>query len=337
MGILTKEVEVKLWGRNVKYYNGLGYKGKHGDIITVKVEDLQDGSNVKIQYLCDYCNKEIMTMVYANLTRRTKNVNKMACRNCFYKKAEETMLLKYDEPDYRKQIINKALKTFRDKTGYDYPSQSPKVREKITQSYIKHYGVDNPQLSPEVREKTEKTCLERYGYISPCQSSEVKEKMAKTLYKNGTTPTSKQQIYLFNLYKRNMNALLNYQISYYNVDICLLDSKIVIEYDGGYHDSQVKLGILTQEEFNKKEIIRDKVIKSQGYKIIRIKSEKDRLASDKILIQMLEQAKEYFFKTNHSWCVYDIDKSLLFNAEYKDGVHYSYGELRKIKDIDLNI
>lgn len=334
MGILTKEVQIKLWGNNIKHYHNLGYMGKHGDVITVKVEDLQDGCNASIEYLCDYCKKEVITMVYADFTRRTKKVDKMACRHCFTKKVEEVMLLKYGESNYRKKFMKKAFKTFREKTGYDYPSQSPEIREKMIQSYINHYGVKNPQLSNEIREQTERTNLERYGYIAPCKSPEIKAKIAKTLYKNGTTPTSKQQIYLFNLYKQNMNTLLNYPISYYVADICFPEEKIIIEYDGGGHDLRVTLGQLTQEEFDQKEIIRSSVIKGEGYKQIKIISRKDFLPSDEILFKMLFDAKDYFQKTFHSWIKYDIDNSLLFNAEHKNGIFYDYGILHTIKNVN---
>ena len=112
--------------------------------------------------------------------------------------------------------------------------------------------------------------------------------------------------------------------------------KIDIEYDGGFHNGQVKLGRLTQEEFDQKEIIRNNIIKREGYKIMRIVSRKDLLPSDSTLLQMLSEAKEYFSKTNHHWCTYDIDQSLLFSAEHKDGIYYDFCELRTIKDSDLN-
>lgn len=378
MPILTREVEVKLWSNNIKHYHNLGYDGKRGDIITVKVEDLPDGSNVKIQYLCDYCKNEIITIVYADYKRRTNEVNKMACRNCFTKKAEETTLLRYGASsyaqtnefheimknmmnakygvqhysqtqeykekwnntceerygkDYRKQFINKAFETFHEKTGYDYPSQSPKVREKIINSYIDHYGVSNPQLSAEVREKTEKTCFERYGCSTPLQSEKVKEKIALSSYKNGTIPTSNQQLYLFNLYNLiDDSAQLNYPISHFNADICFPKEKLDIELDCGGHNLSVKIGQLTQEQFDQKEIIRDRVIKREGYKIIRIKSVTSKLPYDEILLQMLLEAKKYFYEyPNHSWIKFDIDNSAIYNAEHKDGVSYDYGKLRIIK------
>lgn len=379
MGIITKEVKIKLWGNNIKHYHDLGYKGNRGDIITVKTEDLTDGSNVSIQYLCDYCNKEVITMTYADYKRRTKEVNKMSCRECFTKKSKETNVLRYgvdsyaktnkfhetmenmmnakygvrhysqtDEykekwhntckerygDNYRKKFIDKAFETFCCKTGYDYPSQSPEVREKIVESYINHYGVNNPQLSSEVREQTEKTCLERYGCATPFQSSVIKEKIAKTSYENGTVPTSKQQLHLFNLYKSIDNSVgLNYPISYFNADICFPEEKLDIELDCGGHNLSVKTGQLTQEQFDKKELIRDKVIKREGYKVIRIKSITNKLPQDDILLKMLLYSKQYFNKyPNHSWMEFDIDNSIVRNAEYKNGVFYDYGKLIIIKN-----
>lgn len=383
MPILTKEVEVKLWGQNVKHYHDLGYSGKHGDTITVKVEDLSDGSNIKIQYLCDYCKKEVTTIVYADYTRRVKETGKMACRKCFTKKYEETISIRYGVSsyaktnefkklmenmmqekygithysqtqafkekwhntcqerygeDYRQQFVNKAFETFRETTGYDYPSQSPDVKKKIVQSYIDHYGVYNPQLSLEVREQTAKTNLERYGYATPLQNKEIKEKIAKTSYKHGSVPTSIQQYYLFNLYKSmDDSAKLNYPISSYNADICFPSELIDIELDCGGHNLSVKTGQLTQEQFDRKEIIRDRVIKSEGYKIIRISSITDKLPYDHVLLQMLNEARQYFSEyPNNSWIEYDIDNLIVRNAECKDGLPYDYGKLRKIKDSDLS-
>lgn len=383
MPILTKEVEVIPSGRSVKYYQNLGYDVKCRKPLTVKVEDLSDGSNVKIKYLCDYCNKEIVDIVYADYKRRTREVNKMSCKNCSAKKAEETMMLRYGAAsyantnefhetmenmmsekygvkhysqtqeykekwnntceerygeNYRKQFANKAFKTFREKTGYDYPSQSPEVREKIIESCMAHYNVSNPQLSSEVRERTEKTCIERYGYFTPLQSAEIKEKIANTYYKNGTVPTSKQQLYLFNLYKTTDDSVkLNYPISHFNADICFVKEAIDVELDCGGHNLSVKTGQLTQEQFNQKELVRNRVVKSEGYKIVRIKSNSDKLPSDQILFQMLSEARKYFSDyQNRSWMEYDIDNSIVRNAEHKDGIPYDYGKLRKIKDSDFH-
>ena len=239
--------------------------------------------------------------------------------------------------DYRKQFADQAFKTFREKTGYDYPSQSPAVREKIIESYMANYNVCNPQLSLEIRERTEKTCIERYGYSSPLQSEEVKEKIANSSYRNGTVPMSRQQLYLFNLYKTTSDFVeLNYPISHFNADICFVKEAIDIELDCGGHNLSVKTGQLTEEQFNQKELIRDKIIKREGYNVIRIKSNSDKLPNDNVLLRMLFEAKKYFSNyPNHSWIEYDIDNSIVLNAEHIGGILYDYGTLRRINDSDL--
>lgn len=374
MGIITKEVEIKLWGNNIKHYHDLGYDGKHGDVITVKVEDLSDGSRVEIQCLCDYCKKEIVSLKYSDYTRRTKEINKISCRNCFTKKMEDVFLLHYGVSsysktkeykekwnktceerygkNYRQQFMDKAFETFYDKTGYNYPSQSPDVREKMVQSCIDHYGVSNPQLSLEIREKTEKTNLERYGYISPSQSSEVKtkaaqanlekygckttlqlpevrEKITQSFYKNSSQKASKQQQYINDLYR----GILNFPVKYYNADIYLSKDNIIVEYDGGGHSLNLVMGRETEEEYTHKKIVRYNVIKKEGYKQMYIISSKDLLPIDEVLLQMLSEARNYFSKyPNHSWIEFDIDKSTVRNAEYKNGIYYDFGKLRTIKN-----
>lgn len=101
--LLTKELEVLLHPRNMKYYEGLGYnipkiKGeKWGKIITpkgtkikVKIEDLMKGSNLKIEYLCDYCKENIISVPYYEYySRIKKGETKDCCKQCIGKKVSE--------------------------------------------------------------------------------------------------------------------------------------------------------------------------------------------------------------------------------------------------------
>lgn len=368
--LLTKEVEVKLNGYNVNHYKNLGYdipmkkaspeyKRKHkkeyvydfSKPIIVSIEDLQSGSRAEVSVLCDYCNNEVLHMTYNNYNQRIKDIDKIACRKCFTQKAKEVSVLRYGVEnyakteecqekmrnttmerygvnhilqrrdfvetakntcverygkDYGKVFFDKAFDSFYQRTGYNYPSQSPEVLGKRKQTYIEHYGVDSPAKSPKVREK-----------------------MAQTLYKNSSQKASTQQLYICGLY----NGVLNYPIKYYNADIYLQDYNLIVEYDGGGHNLNVVTGHETQDEFKRKEIIRDSVIKREGYKQMRIISSKDLLPSDFILLQMLKHARQYFNEyPNHSWIEYDIDASTVRNAEHKDGVFYDFGELRRIKN-----
>ena len=89
------------------------------------------------------------------------------------------------------------------------------------------------------------------GYYYASQSPEVKEKINKTLCQYSNQKTSRQQLYLHSLY----GGELNYPIKYYSADICFPEEKFEIEVDCGGHDLNVKTGRMTQEEFDKREII----------------------------------------------------------------------------------
>ena len=66
-----------------------------------------------------------------------------------------------------------------------------------------------------------------------------------------------------------------------------------------------------------------------------IVSTTDKLPSDPVLFQMLENAKSYFSDyPEHSWIEYNIDTSTVHNAEHREGVFFDYGELRTIKTIN---
>lgn len=312
MGIITKEVEVRPSGKAVQYYKDKGYNVEWHKPLIVKVEDLSVGSKVEVEVLCDYCKKNVITIKYKNYRRLTKKINKYACIECASLKRKESNLLTYNVENV---------------------NQLDLVRRKTVLTNIERYGVENPSKNKGVRRKMEETSLLRYGVKNPMQSSEIKAKAIDTLCKNGTYKTSKQQLYLHSIF----GGEINYPIKYYASDICLPENKLVIEYDGGGHRLRETFGTITKQEFDNKEIIRDKIIKSEGYKIIRIKSETDKLPSDTILLQMLQDAKSYFsLYPNHSWFEFNIDNSTVRNAENPQGSPYNFGVLRTIKDSDLN-
>lgn len=332
--LLTKEVEIKVNSYTVDYYKSLGYdipikratestrkKYKKDFVynfaktIIVKIEDLQMGSHAKVDVLCDYCNKNIITMKYKDYYNRMKITEKHACIDCSRLKTNESNLLVYN---------------------VENASQLEEVKKKVALTNIKKYGVIAPAQNKDVQAKMRESCFRNYGTENPMKCNEIKERFIRSLCSTGACKTSKQQIYLFDLYGKYNMAEINFPISCYAADICLLEKNITIEYDGGGHGLGIALGTFTKKDFNQKEIIRNQTIKREGYKQIRIISTKDLLPSDQILLQMLNEAELYFSKyPNHSWIEYDIDNSIIRNAEYKDGVRYDYGKLRRIKDSDL--
>ena len=244
----------------------------------------------------------------------------------FYNSYKDTCVERYGK-DYRKNFAEKASNTFYQKTGYHNPLESPNIRKKIEETCVEKYGVKNPFGSAEIKEKIKNSFIEKYGVENPNKIPEIREKISKTLYKNSSQKSSTQQQYLCNLY----SGILNYPISCYNADIYLSNDNFVIEYDGGGHDLNVRLGHLTQNEFNQKEIVRNNIIKRNGYKQMKIISSTDKLPSDDVLLKMLSDARRYFIDyPNHSWIEFNIDNSIVRNAENKNGISYEFGSLRRI-------
>lgn len=276
--------------------------------------------------------------MYKDYIRRIEKYGNSACINCKPVKTRENNYKKYGVlcttllPKVKEKIKNTNLQ----KWGYECSLQNEEIRKKAIETCRKNYNVDYSIQSKEIYEKTKKSLFDHYGVYNPSQSLEIKEKISQTFYANSSKSTSKQQLYIFNFYQSiNPNIQLNYPISQYSADICIPDEKIDIEIDFGGHNLSVKTGKLTQEEFNQKEIIRNNIIKRKGYKIIRIISSKDKLPQDDILLQMLQEARQYFQTTSHSWCEYNLDTSTIRNAENKNGIPYDFGSLRTIKDTDI--
>lgn len=395
--LLTQEVEIKVRPYTLEHYKSLGYEipmkkssksyfnktGKEyvydlSKPILVKVKDLSSGSHAKVEALCDYCQKEVVSLSYFDYVDNLKIIDKTACKKCKSEKEADVLLKKYGVnnvfqlnsvkeriekrnierygvPSYlqTEEFKKKRKSTMITKYGYEHFLQDEDCRQrymevcqnkygenylelfckKAQETFQRNTGYSHPAQSPEVKEKIRLTNLQKYGVPYAMQSPEVREKTNETLCKNGSQKTSKQQLYLHCLY----GGELNYPIKYYAADICFPEEKLVIEYDGGGHDLRVTLGRLTQEEFNRREIMRSNILKREGYKRINIISKLDKLPSDDTLLQMLSDARSYFsLYPSHSWTEFNIDTSTVCNAENPEGSPYDFGVLRTIKDSDLN-
>jgi len=154
------------------------------------------------------------------------------------------------------------------------------------------------------------------------KNEEIKNKVLQLCLENGKFPSSKNQKYLNEL----LNGELNKFISNCICDIVLEDKKLVIEYDGGGHWLGITLGDINLNEFNLKEINREKRIINKGYKIIRIISRKDLLIEEnelkKLIGDLIEDIK------NFNIIKLDIDNK---------NIIYDNGNEILIKEIELNI
>ena len=333
MGIITEKVEVIPSGKTIKYYRDKGYDAKYHEPLIVNVDDLPSGSGAIVQILCDYCQKEITEIMYKDYVRRINKYGNTACLNCKPIKTRENNCKKYGVPSTSMlpDVKEKIKKTNLQNWGFECSLQNKEVRNKAIETCKKNYNVDYSIQSKEIHDKTKESLFAHFGVRNPFESQIIREKAVMTYYKNSSQKTSRQQLYIFNLYNQNNSSELNYPISYYNADICFPDEKLEIEIDCGGHNLSVKTGKLTQEEFNQKEIIRNNIIKREGYKQMRVISSKDLIPSDTTLLQMLQDTRNYFSEyPNHSWIEFNLDTSIVRNAEYKQGIPYNFGVLRKI-------
>lgn len=356
--LITQEVEVRTVGKTIKYYQDKGYDAKYNMLLTVKVEDLPNKSNVKISAICDYCGELYQTR-YADYYDTTHGFTcKCACKTCAAKKHRDVIITNYgvDNVSQLNDVKEKKRQTVFEHYGVYNPQQSADVQQVTQQTNLQKYGVICPLQNADIKEKIKKICVEKYGYDNAAKSDividkirnttlnkygvdnvmqvlDIQQKAKASLYQNKTCPTSQQQCYINSIY----GGELNYPFRNYNLDIFIKEFNLDIEVDFGGHNLSVKLGRMTQEEFDRKELIRDMYVKREGIKIMRIISSRDKLPSDAILLQMLIEAKQYFTNyPEHSWIEYNIDTSMVRNAEHKDGVYFNYGELYIIKSQENN-
>lgn len=358
--ILTKEIETRWHYSNREYYESiLDKKGrqkypftKSGDIFLVDFDDVLKGSSAVILVECDYCGKE-EDKIYRNwrLHFDKSPVKKDACIECRGKKTKESNLITYgvtnvmriDEVKEKMEITNlrlygvknaggseqaqeKGRQTTLERYGYEHYFQTDEFKTSYINTMQEKYGVDNSFQAEEVKEKSKQTMLENWGVEHNMQNPEIRARAVQTMYERSSTPTSKPQIYLHQVY----GGELNHPFERYNLDIAFPDEKIVIEYDGGAHDLKVVLGGISEEDFNRRGIIRGTYLKLGGWKLITIKSKSDGLPEEDVLVQLLSDAKK-IFSEGRSWVDYCIDSK---TVEYRDvKASYDFKEIVKYRDI----
>lgn len=350
--LISKEVEVKWNSKNRDHYIKKGYEyTKYNDIFIVKVDDLLESSHIKVDVKCDYCGKEYQKE-YRNYIKNNYNslIKNDCCAECQPIKVRESNLMNYGVKNttqlektrnkmketmmerygvehnmQHKPTREKAIKTFENNYGYDNPMKHPEIIKKSNASKIERFGCKNPFVDKEILQKTKNTNLEKYGTEWQMQNNQVMNKSKKTMYKNGTAPCSRQQEYLNNL----LGGQLNFPVDMCSLDIAFPNDKIYIEFNGSGHDLSVKLGTITKEEFEYKEIKRYMFLKNKGWKLIRINSPYDYLPSDEVILQEFQRAKDWLSINKKGHYHYNINIGSRVMDE-------NYGKLRKIIEKDLN-
>ena len=279
--ILENElIEISSHTRSKNYYLDKGYKEIDKRFL-VKPSDLPRYSGVQEKRICDVCGKEFVRRHEHHVTTNER-FGKDVCGECVHKL-----------PEFQKEIRRRIKETNKKKYGEEVPVRNQKVKEKMINTWNKKYG-GHPMNNPLIKDIFLTTVNEKYGGNSPLCSPDVYEKAQKTLKEKGDIPTSSQQLELFETLKLlypNSVCELNYSLSRVNLDIFLKINNVCIdiEYDGKYWHSGKE-----REQYDRR---RDEFVKSQGYKILRIKS-KHKIPTVKeltsIIEKMIKEDKKYY-------------------------------------------
>jgi hypothetical protein len=131
--IITREIEIKINESNYQYYEDLGYDILIGEIITIPVELLPNGSHYKVKCKCDGCGIE-KEVIYKNyLKYDNKNWGDYSCRKCSEIKRKETLRKNFgvDYPIQNKKVLSKMKKTLLIIGGEDGMHRGDKILKKI--------------------------------------------------------------------------------------------------------------------------------------------------------------------------------------------------------------
>ena len=310
------------------------------------------------RYGCEYPSQseEIKNKI------KDKNLERYGCTCSLQseeikKKTKKTWQEKYGEnitsPSQVESIKNKIKATNLERYGHECTLQSEEVKKKAKKTMIKRYSTENPIQNKEIKNKIKTTNLERYGSESPFGSKEIQNKAKKTWQEkygenitnpfqvediknkilsyfqfNGTGPSSRAQRYINHI----LNGTLNKHICGSLADIYIEKENIVIEHDGSGHfltdkfngnKTPTKESLLYEKE-------RENKIISNGYKMIRFIAVKDRIPSDEVILNLIEEFKNSDFKVIRI----DFEEGTI-EKDYKEKWYCNFGELRKITQKDL--
>lgn len=119
--LLSKEIMVRWNGRVASHYIERGYiYTKQGDLFKCRIEDLQEGSIVKVKVKCDYCGIEFEAP-YRQYLKGRVTVNKDCCYNgdCRGLKTKEANMINFGY-EHKNQIFkNRERNSERYRTRFD--------------------------------------------------------------------------------------------------------------------------------------------------------------------------------------------------------------------------
>lgn len=237
--------------------------------------------------MCDFCGKEYVRPHNAHIITFNR-FGKDVCPNCFKTNQEVKSIV---------QI--KRENTCLEKYGEKNCMFVPEMVDKISQVMMEKYGVRNANQVEEFKKKQEDTMINLYGVPKALQAKKFQEKFVNTMTKNYSVKTSSQQRACYDMFvEHGYNAQLNIPFSNCVLDVLITmpdGTKIDFEYDGSFwHDEGQK----------KKDRRRDEFLKKNGFKIMRLESERSIPTWEQ-----LQNEIDYLMEDeNHTYAHINIDK-----------------------------
>ena len=152
MGLITKEVEITLNPNNINYYKNLKYeipkhkdsnyklRIKQGTKILVKIEDLPENSNAKVNVKCDGCGKQLKNKRWVDYKKCAHENGEYYCLKCainlYGKEKTNNTKLKKDKSFEQWCIENDKQNIL---NRWDYELNNCKPSEIIYRSTKKYY------------------------------------------------------------------------------------------------------------------------------------------------------------------------------------------------------
>ena len=279
--LLSKTAKVVVSSNTFQYYKSKGYEFEHTrEVIEVDVEDLLPKANTTVEVKCNLCGKVFTRKWGSRLQNQEPDHD--TCYEC---------------------LVEYKRRRHKEKHGVDFPFQRKEVRRKVVETNMERYGYENPNQIPEIKEKIRQTNLERYGAEKPTQNPDVVAKVIQTKFERGTQESSKTQRFICDC----VNGKLNYPLYNMSLDVALVEDKIDIEYNGRGHDMVVRVGGMTQEEFENKENNRRHKVINSGWKLIEICVPKDQEVTSEWVKEFVNNCKEIFNITNINYITININ------------------------------
>ena len=170
----------------------------------------------------------------------------------------------YVPPEDLQYNSHKRVKVYCDNCGKELGMEYRQYMHKREKFNGNYYCDACASGATETKNKRKETCIKKYGVENPMQVEEIRKKFNESLSKNGSVPTSSQQLKIYEMIKNEYeNCEINYPISWFNLDcyVKINDVNIDVEYDGWYWHQDIY-----------KDIKRDNIIYKKGFKVLRIKS-----------------------------------------------------------------